>query len=75
MPTKGQILTPEQKEKKAINDKKYCEKNREKRKEWGRAQYLKDKENGMRWIAGRRVWGEKKKTVKKSEGTFVIAFD
>jgi hypothetical protein len=74
MPKKGQILTPAQKAKKKINDKKYCEANKAKRKEWGRAQYLKDKGNGMRWINGRRVWGPPM-VFKITEGSFVIAFD
>jgi hypothetical protein len=74
MPKKGTILTPEQKAKKKINDKKYCEANKEKRKALGRAQYLKDKGDGMRWVNRRRVWTTPV-ILKITEGSFVLAFD
>ena len=66
MPKKGTILTPEQKKRRAISDKKYNEKNKEKRQEWGRAQYRKDKGLGKRN-------GSRPITI--TQGEFVVAFD
>jgi hypothetical protein len=66
MPKKGTILTPEQKVRKAITDKKYNERNKEKRREWARAQYRKDKALGKRH-------GTRPITI--TQGEFVVAFD
>ena len=66
MPKKGTILTPEQKKRRAISDKKYNEKNKERRREWGRAQFIKDKALGKR--SGSRP-------ITKTHGVFVVAFD
>jgi hypothetical protein len=66
MPKKGTILTPEQKKRKAITDKKYNERNKEKRRAWARAQYRKDKALGKRS-------GSQPLTI--IQGEFVVAFD
>jgi hypothetical protein len=73
MPKKGAILTPEQRAKKKVSDKKYNEANKDKRKEWARAQYLKDKGNGMRQSNGRRVWGHQ--VLVKKNDLFTLTFD
>jgi len=66
MPKKGYKLSPEQKVRKAIADKKYNEKNKEKRREWARAQFIKDKALGKR--SGSRP-------ITKTHGVFVVAID
>ena len=66
MPKKGYKLSPEQKVRKAIADKKYNEKNKEKRREWARAQFIKDKALGKR--SGSRP-------ITITQGEFVVAFD
>jgi hypothetical protein len=75
-PYKYKAKTEEQKRLRAISDKKYYAKNKERRKEWAHKQYLKDKESGVydrryRKKKGLPEW----RGVKMTKGPFTLAFD